>query len=39
MDRRKFFNSMATGATPLAISMLCNLPLETLVSSPTANYI
>ena len=36
MDRRKFFKLMATGATPLAISMLCNLPLETLVSSPTA---
>ena len=36
MNRRKFFKLMAAGATSLAISMLCNLPLETLASSPTA---
>ena len=39
MNRRKFFKLMAAGATPLAISMLCNLPLETLASSPTAKPI
>ena len=34
MNRRKFFKLMAAGVTPLAISMLCNLPIET--SAPTA---
>ncbi len=34
MNRRKFFKLMAAGATPLAISMLCNLPIDT--SAPTA---
>jgi hypothetical protein len=36
MNRRNFLKLMAAGATPLTISVLCNLPLETLVSSPTA---
>ncbi len=36
MNRRNFLKLMAAGATPLAVSMLCNLPLKTLVSSPTA---
>ncbi len=36
MNRRNFLKLMAAGATPLAVSMLCNLPLETLVSSPAA---
>ena len=36
MNRRNFLKLMAAGATPLAVSLLCNLPLETLVPSPTA---
>src|SRR5271157_637702 len=36
MNRRNFFKLIAAGATPLTVSMLCNLPLKTLVSSPTA---
>ena len=34
MNRRNFLKLMATGATPLAISVLCNLPMDT--SAPTA---
>ncbi len=34
MNRRNFLKLMAAGATPLAISMLCNLPMDT--SAPTA---
>src|ERR1700690_1159183 len=36
MNRRNFLKLIAAGATPLAVSVLCNLPLETLASSPTA---
>ena len=36
MNRRNFLKLMAAGATPLAVSLLCNLPLETLVPSPIA---
>ena len=39
MNRRNFLKLMAVGTTPLAVSVLCNLPLETLVSSPTAKAI
>ena len=39
MNRRNFIKLMAAGVTPLAVSVLCNLPLETLVSSPTARSI
>ena len=39
MDRRNFLKLLTAGATPFAVSVLCNLPLETLVSSPTAKAI
>lgn len=36
MNRRDFIKLMAAGATPLAVSVLCKLPLQSIVSSPTA---
>src|SRR5271157_5128502 len=33
MNRRDFLKLMAAGATPFAVSMLCNLPIDTLAPS------
>ena len=35
MNRRNFLRWMAAGGTPLALSLLCNLPLDIFNSSPT----
>ena len=39
MKRREFLKLLAAGATPLTLSMLCNLPTENVAITPTAKAI